>query len=428
MKSSKRKNERIVKEKENNNLMIPFKNEEEDMYNKISVNGYSILEVNDNIDEEEMLTNNKKIITQKTCENYYIEQYGVIDLEIKCDKCDNNWFNSNELLFFQDKKEILNYIRYCFQYMKKKLFYDTSNYIDNKYELEKLDSSYTKNWKIIKPITVCKSCFMQILNMHNLFGNLKSTFCNAPIETHHKRNSNFLRAKRRRKVYSNEASSISSSMKESCNYNENVLIDNNHNIIIFKKALNETQITSSKDYSSDSNFDINEVYEKRNKGKVISTTINNFNIINNTINQNYELKFIKNLIPTQLHCLYQEFLFRIKNQIENLKGDFTHIQYANILKYKCTEIINDIYKIIQSLQYYLYNVEAMCEYLKRIYFLAIPQEKGKIYTIFSKFALVRNEAILLYHENQKYFEQLTNVYKTVFQVVKMKQLYSLQTA
>ena len=65
MKSSKRKNERIVKEKENNNLMIPFKNEEEDMYNKISVNGYSILEVNDNIDEEEMLTNNKKIITQK---------------------------------------------------------------------------------------------------------------------------------------------------------------------------------------------------------------------------------------------------------------------------------------------------------------------------------------------------------------------------
>ena len=70
----------------------------------------------------------------------------------------------------------------------------------------------------------------------------------------------------------------------------------------------------------------------------------------------------------------------------------------------------------------------MCEYLKRIYSLAIPQEKGKIYTIFSQFSLVRNEAILLYHENQKYFEQLTNVYKTVFQVVKMKQLYSLQTA
>ena len=37
MKSSKRKNERIVKEKENNNLMIPFKNEEEDMYNKVAL-------------------------------------------------------------------------------------------------------------------------------------------------------------------------------------------------------------------------------------------------------------------------------------------------------------------------------------------------------------------------------------------------------
>ena len=72
--------------------MIPFKNEEEDMYNKISVNGYSILEFNDNIDEEEMLTNNKKIITQKTCENYYIEQYGAIAFEIKSDTANQIWF------------------------------------------------------------------------------------------------------------------------------------------------------------------------------------------------------------------------------------------------------------------------------------------------------------------------------------------------
>lgn len=414
--------------------MIPFKNEEEDMYKKISVNGYTILEVNENIDEEEMLTNNKKIITLKSCENYYVEQYGEVDLEIKCVKCDNDWFNSNELLFFHDKKEILNYIRYCFQYMKKKLFYDTSNYIDNKYELEKIDSSYTKNWKIVKPITVCKSCFMQILNMHNLFGNLKSTFGDTNLETlqktHHRKNVHFLRTKRRRKAISDEVSSFTSSIKESSNYNENVLIDDNYNIIIFKKALNENIFMTSKEYSNDSNFDVsnfkNELYENNNKARIIS--INNFNIINNTINQNYEIKFIKNLIPTQLHCLYQELLFRIKNQIDNLNGDFIHIQYVSILRYKCSEIINDITKIIQSLQYYLYNVEAMCEYLKRVYAFAIPQEKGKIYTVFSQFALVRNEAILLYQDNQKYFEQITSVYNTVFQIVKMKQLYSFQNS
>lgn len=54
---------------------------------------------------------------------------------------------------------------------------DYQIYIENKYDLDKCNTSYLRGWKFFIPKTVCKACFLGIINMEHLFGNLKNIFC-----------------------------------------------------------------------------------------------------------------------------------------------------------------------------------------------------------------------------------------------------------
>ena len=53
---------------------------------------------------------------------------------------------------------------------------DNQIYIENKYDLEKYDPNYINWWKFFIPKTVCRGCFLQIINAEHLFANLKTIF------------------------------------------------------------------------------------------------------------------------------------------------------------------------------------------------------------------------------------------------------------
>ena len=286
----------------------------------IKINGFNIIELNEdeedyqsalNLDDEEInnLTQKEKqslINVSKKCENYYKNQYGETYINIHCFKCLYNSFYTNELLYFPNRKTLLNYLKYCFLFLKKNLFIDHSTYINNKYELKKCNNSYLINWKFFIEKTICKNCFMEVINMKMLFENLKIIFCDVEKETYLKglqkkgrnRNRRSIVIKNRKKSQSQKNNTVSN--KEINNplianfYNINVSFNSEKNIIIIKKSALGNIINDIIKKKQNLNLKRKEINEKiENKSK---TTINNFNIINNL---NYK-DILKNKIPNLL--------------------------------------------------------------------------------------------------------------------------------
>jgi len=286
----------------------------------IKINGFNIIELNEdeedyqsalNLDDEEInnLTQKEKqslINVSKKCENYYKNQYGETYINIHCFKCLYNSFYTNELLYFPNRKTLLNYLKYCFLFLKKNLFIDHSTYINNKYELKKCNNSYLINWKFFIEKTICKNCFMEVINMKMLFENLKIIFCDVEKETYLKglqkkgrnRNRRSIVIKNRKKSQSQKNNTVSN--KEINNplianfYNINVSFNSEKNLIIIKKSALGNIINDILKNKQNQNIKKKEINEKiENKSK---TTINNSIIINNL---NYKDIF-KNKVPNFL--------------------------------------------------------------------------------------------------------------------------------
>jgi hypothetical protein len=180
----------IIPTTNNNVIIIPYSDNQEESDTSIHINGFTIIE----LDEEKKLNNylihsfeyeqnigNKKEIYLKSkakiVENYYANYLEGVVPNVNCSKCLLDGFTSNELLYFKDRKTLISYLKYCFLYSRKSLFMNHNIYMNNKYDLFKINQSFYAGWKFGIPKTICKSCFIHIINKEYLIFNLKNIIC-----------------------------------------------------------------------------------------------------------------------------------------------------------------------------------------------------------------------------------------------------------
>ena len=155
------------------------------IYEEDSINGFNIIELKEeeinsgpisdlpNLPEKEIIQIKKKA---QEIEGYYLKEGKETKIKENCFNCLMNDFQANELLYFVKRKDLLIYLRYCFYFLKNFLFIDKKIYIINKYDLDKCNSNYLNGWKFFIPKTICKGCFLKVINMEHLLGNLKKIF------------------------------------------------------------------------------------------------------------------------------------------------------------------------------------------------------------------------------------------------------------
>ena len=214
----------ILQTSYNNIIKIPYSDNQEESIIETSfqVNGFTIVELyegkNDynnliplyeeeqNIDYKQQIQIKSKA---KAVENYYSNSEDEKIPGVNCSRCLLGNFISNELLYFKDRKTFIAYLKYCFIYLKKKIFMNHSIYMNNYYDLFKINQSFYNGWKFSFEKTLCKSCFIQLINMEYLISNLKNIICDYdenPISslTVQKQVSNFLKNKRKRIILKNK--------------------------------------------------------------------------------------------------------------------------------------------------------------------------------------------------------------------------------
>ena len=298
--------------------------EDEVEYNETNVNS----EEDDEINKLSLKEKNSLINVSKKCENYFSNQFGDIFINISCLKCHLSNFHTNELLYFPNRKTLLKYLKYAFLFLKKKLFIDHSIYINNKYDLEKCDNSYLINWKFFISKSICKYCFMEIINMKMLFGNLKTIFCDVEKETYLKEIQSKKKGHRYKKQNNKNKKKIKTQKKKFIlnKENNNSLIANfyninisynseNNSLIIKKSALGDLANEIFKNKNNEGNIKDNNIEEQKdiieNQSK---NTINNFHIINNV---NYKDIYKNNILSFNDSWENHNILDNINDKIIN---------------------------------------------------------------------------------------------------------------
>ena len=263
----------ILQTSHNNIIKIPYSDNQEESIVETSfqVNGFTIIELNDGkndynnlipLYEEEQNIDYKQQIhlksKAKTVENYYSnsEDDKVVP-GVNCSRCLLGNFISNELLYFKDRKTFIAYLKYCFIYLKKKIFKNHSIYMNNYYDLFKINQSFYNGWKFSFEKTLCKSCFIQLINMEYLISNLKNIICDydeIPISSPptQKTVSNFLNNKRKRLISKNKRKKTVSN-KENSNI-EDKIADNNSQITPIVIPISENGKIKKKKVNSNNGF------------------------------------------------------------------------------------------------------------------------------------------------------------------------------
>ena len=180
---------KIFQKRTKNAKSQKFQNKDPNLGNKlhsiITPNGFNIIELNEEDSESDMISDLSNIsereidrIKKKAqmIESYYMNKGEETRVKENCFNCLMSDFLPNELVYFAKRKDLLTYLRYCFYFLKKAIFLDNQTYINNCYDLDKCNSSYLKGWKFFIPKTMCKACFLQMINKEHLFGNLKTIF------------------------------------------------------------------------------------------------------------------------------------------------------------------------------------------------------------------------------------------------------------
>ena len=375
----------------------------------------SYLENNEEINKLNLKEKKSLINSSKKCENYYLNQFGENFINLSCFKCHLTNFHTNDLLYFSNRKILLKYLKYVFIFLKNKLFIDHSTYINNKHELEKCDNTYLINWKFFIGKTICKLCFMEIINMKMLFGNLKTVFCDEEKETYLRKLQNKKRNHRYNKKNNKNKKKNSVLNKEKNNslisnfFNINVSFNPEKNYLIIKKsALGDlTNEISEKEINEENLKNSNIKYQKENIKKDSKTTINNYNIINNV---NYK-DILKNNISN----------FSVLNKsIEAHNISLENINY---------NLLNDINLITKSLKTILnYLIQIRFTYLEeksyihlkhilfKIEFKMIEIKKSYQNVMKYIFREMIFNIILFYGDNKSPKEKLENMAKELNQI------------
>ena len=240
-----------------------------------TINGFNIIELNeveinsDIISDLPDLSENDIIRIKKKAqaiETYYLGKGDDIKINENCFNCLMKDFQPNELLYFPKRNDLLSYLRYCFYFLKKTLFLDNQIYTDNKYDLDKCDTNYLTGWKFFIPKTMCKACFLHMINMEHLFGNLKTIFSDVDatsFKKHFRRNRSQLNPrmraenildkieqetpKRKGIGHSQRRKKFRYSIKNK-NNNNNISYDDKNKSLVFKKnILKEELVNNLKD-------------------------------------------------------------------------------------------------------------------------------------------------------------------------------------
>ena len=153
---------------------------------QLNINQFNIIELNEEeltqnyepninlLSENEILKLKKKATL---IENYYSNKSEEANINENCFNCLMNNFKPNELLYFTKRKDLLSYLKYCFYFLNNILFLDKYIYLKNRYDLDKCkDPNFLSGWRFFIPKTVCRACFLRIINKENLFLNLKKIF------------------------------------------------------------------------------------------------------------------------------------------------------------------------------------------------------------------------------------------------------------
>ena len=194
---------------------------------QLNINSFNIIELNEeeispeNDPELSMLSLREiKVLKDKASlvEEHYSNEDENANINENCFHCLMNNFKPNELLYFNNRKSLLSYLKYCFYFLKKIIFMDYQIYIENKYDLDKCNDYYLVGWKFFIPKTVCKACFLEIINMEHLLGNLKNIFCDVDafkiMQTDHRNRINLnSKLRRKRSIHRNHSSKINEKNK-----------------------------------------------------------------------------------------------------------------------------------------------------------------------------------------------------------------------
>ena len=217
-------NDVFLETSNNNVIKIPYSDNQEEsiLDTSIHINGFTIIELDEDKKEynslipefeDEQFLGKKQISILKSkanvVENYYA---GYLDMpvpNVNCSKCLLGNFTANELLYFKDRKTLISYLKYCFIYRKKSLFVDHLIYKNNRLDLFQINQSYYNGWKFAFAKSICRSCFMQLINMEYLIFNIKNIICDSnlvsiSVSPAHKKVSNFRSNKRRRPISKNK--------------------------------------------------------------------------------------------------------------------------------------------------------------------------------------------------------------------------------
>ena len=177
--------EETTLQKIGNLIKIPYYDliEESHHQSPFIINGFQVLELdetNENLYQDvnipDIETKRGLLLKKKAdiIENHY-KSYSEEELsKVHCSICYMNGFCKNELLYFRDKKQLISYLQYCFIFLKKNLFMNHTVYMNNRYDLYKIDQGYFVGFHFRIPKTICKSCFIQLINKEFLLSKLKN--------------------------------------------------------------------------------------------------------------------------------------------------------------------------------------------------------------------------------------------------------------
>ena len=163
-------------------LHLTESTENKNISNNIEIPKKNIIELKEpNLNLHELYQNNAEIkeMTKakiKNIEEFYTSKFGISTIKENCFKCLMTDFLSNELLYFNSRNELFNYCKYCFVSKRKNLFMDETICKENKEDFFKANISFLNSWRFFIPKTICKGCFMEIINLKNLISNIKNIF------------------------------------------------------------------------------------------------------------------------------------------------------------------------------------------------------------------------------------------------------------
>ena len=237
-----------TKNKNSYKLIKKLVNDDKRLQKQLNINSFNIIELNEEeispendpdlniFSEREIQRIKKKAIS---IEEYYSNGPEDAKITENCFNCLMNNFRPNELLYFSKRKDLLTYLKYCFYFLKNILFLDYHTYIKNRFDLDKCDINYLNGWKFFIPKTVCRACFLQIINMEHLFGNLKTIFSDIDINL-------ASRNLRRNRSHFNPRLRTNHRARRDSNSNHNANTEEGKNIIVIPKKESKVKNKNSK--------------------------------------------------------------------------------------------------------------------------------------------------------------------------------------